>query len=404
MTGAPIPTELAGSMADMHRPPALGAGRPLLAPEGPAVVLGGVDPFAGGVVPSATSLFGPRGARLFEDGSLVVADTGHHRLLGWRSAPDRDGCPADWVLGQPDFESEGRNALGEPTDATLDVPTGVAGWGPRGLAVADAWNHRVLVWFERPRESGVPADLVLGQRDFSGGEPNRGREEAGPDTLHWPFQVLLTGGRLYVADAGNRRVLVWHRPPRENGQPADAVLGQPDLFSRSDNGGVVGPTGLRWPHDLAVLDGDLLVTDAGNNRILVWDGLPEGETPPARVLGQGDFAEVEHNRGRYWPGASSLNMPYALDACGGRVAVADTANSRLLGFRAPLGTGMDATELTGQGDFGRKGDNRWALPVRDSLCWPYGLQLTERAALVADTGNHRVLLWSLAEARREATA
>ncbi|MDJ0867752.1 MAG: hypothetical protein QNK03_16730 [Myxococcota bacterium] len=392
------------SMTEMHGAPVLGAGRPLLAPQGPAVVLGGVDPLAGALAPGRATLFGPRGARLFADGALYVADTGHHRVLGWRERPAEDGLAADLVLGQPDFLREGRNALGEPSALTLNVPTGVAAWGAHGLAVADAWNHRVLVWYERPTESGVPADLVLGQRDFAGGEANRGRDTASADSLHWPFQVLLAGQRLYVADAGNRRILVWHERPVENGQPADGVLGQPDLVSRSDNGGVgVGPSGLRWPHDLAVHEGNLLVGDAGNNRLLLWDGLPERDAPPALVLGQADFAQAEHNQGRYWPDASSLNMPYALDAAGGRIAVADTANSRLLGFRAPLRSGMDAVELTGQPDFGRKGDNRWSLPVRDSLCWPYGLQLAGDTAVVADSGNHRVLLWPLAADVGEAT-
>ncbi len=385
------------TMAEMHGAPTLGAGRPLLAPQGPAVVLGGADPLAGALEPSAASLFGPRGARLFPDGSLYVADTGHHRVLGWRTRPGQDGQPADLVLGQPDFRREGRNALGDPGATTLNVPTGVAAWGEQGLAVADAWNHRVLVWRERPRESGVPPDLVLGQRDFDGGEANRGRDAAGADSMHWPFQVRVAGDRLYVADAGNRRILVWSELPTEHGQPADGVLGQPDLTSRCDYGGTeVGPTGLRWPHDLALLDGGLLVSDAGNNRVLVWRGLPEGDTPPAFVLGQDDFLHADHNRGRYWPSAASLNMPYAVDAEGGRLAVADTANSRLVAFRAPLQSGMDASELTGQPDFGRKGDNRWSLPVRDSLCWPYGLQLHGDTAVVADTGNHRVLLWPLA--------
>ncbi|MGF1467313.1 MAG: NHL repeat-containing protein [Sandaracinaceae bacterium] len=381
-------------------PPTGDPGRPLLCPTGPAVVLGGADPFAGAVSPSPTSLFGPRGACLGGDGSLWIADTGHHRLLGYRERPLSDGRPADWVLGQPDMRSEGRNALGPASSRTLNVPTGVARWGDRGLAVADAWNNRVLVWREAPRASDTPADLVLGQASFDAQEPNRGRATAGADTMHWPFQVKVVDDRVYVADGGNRRVLVWHGLPSESGQPADGVLGQPSLDERSDNGGAgVGPGTFRWPHDLAVLDGRLLVTDAGNNRVLVWDGFPDGGMPSATVvLGQSDFASVDHNQGAYWPGPSSVNMPYALDAAAGWVLVADTANSRLVGFRAPLADGQAAVALTGQPHFGAKGDNRWGPPVRDSLCWPYGLALAEdRTAVVADTGNHRVLLWPLAE-------
>lgn len=386
----------------------LGAGLPsgppapeLLDGAGPRVILGGSDPLLGPVEPSERSLFGPRGALLVEpDGPLFVADTGHHRMLGWARRPVRDDQPADWVLGQPGFHREGRNALGEASALTMNVPCGIARVGD-GLAVADSWNNRVLIWDRVPTASGVPADRVLGQADFVGQDTNRGRPEAHANTMHWPFQVLEHEGRLYVADAGNRRVLVWRSLPTENGQPADFVLGQPHLDGRSDNGGhAAGPSSLRWPHDLAILNGDLLVTDAGNNRVLVWDGLPDtNDAPASRVLGQSDFEGVDHNQSSYWPDAACLNMPYAIAAGDGRLVVADTANSRLLGWRAPLESGSAAESLAGQRVFGAKGDNRWGETTRDSLCWPYGLQLIGRTAVVADTGNHRVLLWDLAEDR-----
>lgn len=374
---------------------------PALDPAGPEVVLGGTDPIRPEIRPEPASLFGPRSARAFgPEGPLVIADTGHHRLVIHQSLPDRDGRPADLVLGQPDFQTEGRNAgRDEPTPETLNVPVGVCPIGP-GLAVADGWNNRVLIWHRFPERSGQPADLVLGQTDFRGQAPNRGRNEADPGSMHWPFQVLTLGESLWVADTGNRRVLVWRCLPTENGQPADWCIGQSDLHSRSDNGGQQADRhSLRWPHDLTrVGDRGLAVADAGNNRILVWNDLPWNFSVPADcVLGQADFEGVDHNRGRYWPTADALNMPYAVasDARGG-LLVADTANSRLVGYRpSPAGSPNPwiPTDLTGQPHFGAKGDNRNRLPERDSLCWPYGLQITQDLAVVADTGNHRVLLW-----------
>ena len=382
----------------------------LLDPSGPERILGGADPMMGPVAPARDSMFGPRGALLLgDDGPLLVCDTGHHRILGWHRVPAQDGAPADFVLGQPGFDREGRNALDEPSASTLNVPCGIAPFGERGLAVADSWNNRVLIWNEVPTRSGVPADLVLGQADFDGIEPNRGMldggaeegtPEAGADTLHWPFQVMVHDGRLYVADAGNRRVLVWRTLPTRNGQPADFVLGQDTLQARSDNGGGdPGPTGMRWPHDLAVVDGDLVVTDAGDNRVMIWDGLPDAiNVPAARVLGQPDFHKVDHNQSRYWPDAACLNMPYAVAAGAGWLIAGDTANSRIVGWKVADGlqTGSAAVALAGQEHFGQKGDNRWGDIARDSLCWPYGLQILGNLAVVADTGNHRILLWRLA--------
>jgi hypothetical protein len=87
-------------------------------------------------------------------------------------------------------------------------------------------------------------------------------------------------------------------------------------------------------------------------------------------------------------------MPYGITAMDNWLLVADTANSRLLGWHSDeLATGTAARALTGQPDFRAKGDNRWQLPVRDSLCWPYALQACYPYVIVADSGNNRVQLW-----------
>jgi hypothetical protein len=138
---------------------------PLLDPRGAAVALGFSATEQGlvsPVVPSERTMFAPRAACAAKDGSLWVADTGHHRLLGWTTLPTEDNEPATVLVGQTSFGAEGRNGRGEPGPSTLNVPTGVAACG-HGLALADAWNHRVLLWHEVPRRHNQPADIVLGQ-------------------------------------------------------------------------------------------------------------------------------------------------------------------------------------------------------------------------------------------------
>jgi hypothetical protein len=77
--------------------------------------------------------------------------------------------------------------------------------------------------------------------------------------------------------------------------------------------------------------------------------------------------------------------------------VADTANSRLVGFDLDnLAMGAGASRLAGQRRFIDKGDNRWGPPVRDSVCWPYGVTAKGSTAVIADSGNNRVLLWEAA--------
>jgi hypothetical protein len=375
---------------------------PLLAPAGPRAILGGhqaADGLAAPVCPAPHTLFGPRGACLAaEDGPLFVADSGHHRLLIWDRAPQENGAPADRLIGQPDFTREGRNAKGEPHSASLNVPTGVAASGGV-LAVADAWNHRVLIWHGYPDRDNQPADVVLGQADFAATLANRGMDAPRADTLNWCYGVTIADGRLFVADTGNRRVLVWNSIPGASGAPADLVLGQRDFTCRDENAGLgVGAAGMRWPHAIAANGPLVLVADAGNNRIMAWLGQPDANGAPCDfVLGQADFAAQEHNRAAYHPDASALNMPYGLAFQGGRLIVADTANSRLLGYRlGDLAMGASATHLAGQPGFSSKGDNRWGPPRPDSFCWPYGVTACGGGLVVADSGNNRVSLWEAA--------
>jgi hypothetical protein len=392
-------TSLRVAIAPVPRRSVAEPARPLLAAAGAAVVLGSAatgDDLAIPVVPSNRTMFGPRGACISADGGLWVADTGHHRLLGWSRLPEQDSAAAEILIGQPDFAHEGRNAKGEPGAATLNVPSGVTACGA-GIAVADGWNHRVLIWRETPSRHNQPADLVLGQRDFSGVQANHGADAPAADTMHWPFGVAWDGERLWVADAGNRRVLMWQGLPTRSGQPADLVLGQRSFLCRDENGGGAPDSGsMRWPHGITFLEQRLCVSDAGNNRIMVWERLPTANGQPCDImLGQRNATGVDHNQGDYWPGASALNMPYAVTTIGNWLVAADTASSRLVAWRIEdiKGFGAKAQRLAGQPDWESKGDNRWLPAARDSLCWPYGLDSSSSCAVISDAGNNRVLLW-----------
>jgi hypothetical protein len=262
--------------------------------------------------------------------------------------------------------------------------------------VADAWHHRVLVWDEVPRRHGVPPSIVLGQDDLDGVD-----EGCGPQRFYWPFGVAVIDGTFWVADTGNRRVLGWDGGIPAPGQRADLVLGQPDFVSRGENrDGPVAANSLRWPHAVASVGGTLFVADAGNHRVLGWRGDVAGDRPADVVLGQPSFTTAIELP--YRPqGPRAMRFPYGLATADETLLVADTSNNRVLCFDhveaildaepvAPAATGV-----LGQPDLDANGENRWDRVLHDSLCWPYGLAVHGDRLAVADSGNNRVVLWEL---------
>jgi hypothetical protein len=343
--------------------------------------------------PTPSQMYGPRGVFMNDD-LLIVADTGNHRVLIWHSLPESDGQPADVVLGQPDFFTEGPKAGGRGPENGFYLPTGVGVWDGQ-LYLADAWHHRILVWQEVPRTSDQPADYVLGQADFSQVEPNRGGS-VGPDGFYWPFGMAYIEGHFYVTDTGNRRVLGWQGLPTP-GQLPDLVLGQDTPYQALENrGGSVGPVTFRWPHALAGTSEVLYVADAGNHRVLGWMTAPESDRAADLVLGQPDFTSA-----REWPygpqSASGLRFPYGITQENGRLAVADTANNRVLIWNTlPLNGNFEAADaVIGQPDFKSNGENHWKEIGSTSLCWPYGIHLHNNRLAIADSGNNRVMIWHL---------
>lgn len=341
--------------------------------------------------PTLSWLYGPRSVYL-DDDYLVVADSGNHRVLVWRGVPERDEQPADVVLGQVDAVSEGPAAEGRGPERGMHLPTGVL-VHDGALLVADAWHHRILIWDHVPAHGDQPPDRVLGQPDASSVEPNRGGQ-ASARSMYWPFGIGVVAGCFYVADTGNRRVLGWAGGvPASADIPADLVLGQPDQAHREENrGSGVGPASFRWPHDVTGNAEVLLVSDAGNHRVLGWRPGPSADRDADLLLGQGDFeSAVEFPYGPQR--GDRFRFPYSTALDADRLAIADTANNRVLIWDGVPTTGRPADAVLGQPSLQANGENRWSSVVADTLCWPYGVSLHGDRLAVADSGNNRVMLW-----------
>ncbi len=331
---------------------------------------------------------------------VIAADTGNHRLMVWNDLPGEDGADCDLVIGQPDPRSEGPQAGGRGPERGLHLPTGLAlADAPEGrlLLVADGWNHRLLGYDAALSEADPEPVWWFGQDSLSAIVENAGGDQGGA-CFYWPFGVTWHDGWLWVSDTGNRRVLGWQGLP-QSGRAADVVLGQAGADRRDENrGGDVAGDSFRWPHAIAVLRGVLWVADAGNHRLLGWRLPLDGDRSADLVLGQTSFttaAEMPHVP----QGPARLRFPYAAAEVGDSLVVGDTANNRVLVWDAPEDSGAAASAVLGQDTFDAAGENRWTAVTGDSLCWPYGVSAATDARYgavlaVADSGNNRVVLWN----------
>ncbi|HUS06080.1 MAG TPA: hypothetical protein VMZ52_07290 [Bryobacteraceae bacterium] len=301
---------------------------------------------------------------------LVIADTDNNRVLIWNSIPTTNGVPANVVVGQPDFKTATLNFGGAgstPSAKGLRGPQGV--WLQNGkLYVADTQNHRVVVWNQVPTANGQPADLVLGQANFTTfveADLARAPVNARANNMLNPVSVTSDGTRLFVTDLGHNRVLVWNSIPTQNQAAADIVLGQPEVNSTADlnyaaannskylcpSNGVDDKGAAKYPERCsatldfpryALSDGKrFFIADGGNDRILVYNSIPTRSGQPADViLGQPDDLTVQGETNV--SGADSVRTPMSLGSDGTNLFVSDPFNRRVLVF-TPGDTALAST-------------------------------------------------------------
>lgn len=253
------------------------------------------------------------------------------------------------------------------------------------------------------------ADAVLGQTDFSSNASNfpAGAPSASNLALSNAAHLAVApGGRLYVADADNNRILSWPSAASfMTGAAADLVLGQPDFVSGEFNNGGVSAHSLALPQGLCVDEsGDLWVADAFNCRVLRFDDPSTHDADADQVIGQPDFAHNDLNLGQGQGGPDvalrdSLLFPGRVLVRAGNLFIADSGNSRVLLYENPAGNQPPADKVWGQlGSFTCRAKNNdggchdFGPASADTLYNPIGLALDATGRLwVADWNNHRVL-------------
>ncbi|MCU0280059.1 MAG: hypothetical protein MUE31_14365, partial [Candidatus Nanopelagicales bacterium] len=164
--------------------------------------------------------------------------------------------------------------------------------------------------------------------------------------------------------------------------------------AREDNSGALGDATFRWPHAVTGDELTLYIADAGDHRVLGFS--PPGSPTAGLVLGQ-ESTEVSEEFKNRPQGPHRLRFPYAVASDAGRLIVADTSNNRILLWHGlpRSGAGSPADTVLAQPDLDANGENRWDAVADDSLCWPYGLSLAGDLLAVADSGNNRVVFWEI---------
>ncbi len=163
---------------------------------------------------SSSELNKPWYITLSPTGKLLVSDESNNRVLVFNSVPTTNGASADVVIGQEDFGFVSSST----SNKKFDVPVGVT-VSPTGiLAVGDFSNRRVLVFNNVPTTNGDSADFVLGQPDFeSSTKFNDGTgTEGSPSAMNmWePYGINFDlNDRLYVNGRGMNRVMVFGDAP-----------------------------------------------------------------------------------------------------------------------------------------------------------------------------------------------
>lgn len=312
---------------------------------------------------------------------LAVADTNNNRVLLWNTIPSSNATPADVILGQPSPD----DSLPRTSRDGMRGPQGV--WVAEGkLFVADTQNSRILIWNNIPTSNGAMPDIVVGQPDFdSRPEPDLTQSDYEPNAqrLLDPIGVTVQDGKMFVADLGFDRVMIYNTVPTSNNAAADVVVGQPDFITTGFVDHDDNPFTARVRRAVVEICGELgPFEDDGSNT-------PDDFIFPNPI----DREEPEEPVVRYARRCEgSLNFPRFALSDGQRLFIADSGNDRILIFdEIPTTNGAKADVVIGQPDFVSLTDAAGPGNMRS----PSSLALDENQNLyVADPFVRRILVFS----------
>jgi DNA-binding beta-propeller fold protein YncE len=273
----------------------------------------------------------PRNLAIAPDGTLYVADTENHRIQHL----SQDGTVLH-IWG-----SFADAAQGSAPGGTFNEPWGIAVDQEGFVYVADTWNHRIQKFTPN-------GEFILTWGYFGQAETPQGYW--GPRGL-----AIDKNNRIYITDTGNKRIVVF-----------DANSNFITEFGLS---GYL-PGEFNEPVGVAIgSNGELYITDTWNQRVQVMAIDANNIFQPVR---QWDVVG--------WFGQSLDNKPYITADNSGNIFISDPESYRIIEFD-PQGVPLRLWGLFGTGS--------------DGLNLPTGLAADGTGLWVADSGNHRILHFTI---------
>jgi len=317
---------------------------------------------------SAATLSRPVGLSVFQN-QLWVSDDHNNRVLAYPRLPGSDGEAALSLIGQPDF------ATTTATAAATGFTTPQGLWVDSAyLVVAEFSSSRISFW----PHTATQAAFCWGQASCTTGEVNQGGLSL--RSLNNPAFVMRAGSTYLTADSHNNRVLLHDALQLGDHLPASRVVGQPDGTTNASGS---SDSQLYFPLGIASDGTRLVIVDAYNNRLLIYNSIPTA-----------DGAKADLAWGSYGTSATQLVNPVGATLDGNRLFVSDRGNHRILVFKSlPTSPSQPADLVLGQSSMTAGSSNQGGIPSASTLNQPHFMHWDGCRLYVADAENHRVLIY-----------
>ncbi len=295
--------------------------------------------------PADNTVSFPRGLAMDAAGNLYVADSGNCRVLQFRP-PFTTNMDASLILGESPQGDEscatGPASVDTPSSVVIDAHGDL--WVVEANRVAEYMppftnDMSPSVVLGQTSATGDPCNS--GGAMSTGGNPS----PSAATLCNAVGATFDSRGDLWVTDALNGRVLEY-APPFATGMAATLELGvtgaQPFTSLGCTSGEAVSAK-LCFPQALAFdSNGNLWVTTA-------FSGISEFAPPFSNGMAAQMIIAQPPPSNTDPPSASTTIIPYGIFQSGdGNLLVSDTGDNRVLIFAPPFGPGMQASTVIGQ--------------------------------------------------------